>query len=256
MVNRKVTNQALRAALDSWNWRPPPNPHAVPRVDSPASRGLRTESSVTVFSGDLEEWVRYLSLDPEERVESEIGVRVYLQPELALVAFEPENEDSRWLSDSLAEGFQLLRRSLANKPNVMRSLDELLFEPSNARLPVRVRLSPDLPSDGTREIDCEEPTSDVRIVLHSRLARYVHEALAGQQVLLSDERLGICWPLVSRLIFGLGYPASPRDRFAAKVEVSSKVTYVNVNVLFDGHKSGQLIASPAEHQDMLAFPAR
>ena len=72
----------------------------------------------------------------------------------------------------------------------MRSLDELLFEPSNARLPVRVRLSPDLPSDGTREIDCEEPTSDVRIVLHSRLARYVHEALAGHQKPLDRRTAG------------------------------------------------------------------
>ncbi len=245
MVKKKETNQALQAALDSWNWRPPPNPHAVPRIDSPASRGLRTESSVTVFSGDLEEGVRYLNLDPEERVEPEIGVHLYLQPELDLVAFEPENEDSRWLSDLLAEGFVLLRKRLMNKPHVMRTLDELLFEPSNARLPVRVRLSPDIPSDGTREIDCEEPTSDVRIVLHSRLARYVHEALAGRLQLSSDERLGVCWPLVSRLVFCLGYPASPRDRFAAKVEVSSKVTYVSVNVLFDGRKSGQLIASPA-----------
>ncbi len=245
MVKKKETNQALQAALDSWNWRPPPNPHAVPRIDSAASRGLRTDSSVTVFSGDLEEWVRYLSLDPEDRVESEIGVCLYLRPELALVAFEPENEDSRWLSDLLTEGFLLLRRRLVNKPHVMRSLDELLFEPSNARLPVRVRLSPDVPSDGTREIDSEEPTSDVRIVLHSRLARFVSEALADHLTPVSEDRLGVCWPLVSRLIFGLGYPASPRDRFTTKVEVSSKVTYVSVNVLFDGRKSGQMIASPA-----------
>ncbi len=245
MAHKKETNLALQAALDSWNWRPPPNPHAVPRVDSPASRGLRTESSVTVFSGDLEDWVNYLGLDPEQRVESGIAVRVYLQPEIDLVAFEPENEDSRWLSDLLARGFLLLRKRLEKKPHVMRTLDELLFEPSNARLPVRVRLSPDVPSDGTREIDCEEPTSDVRIVLHSRLARYVNEALAGLLKLSSDEWLGVCWPLVSRLIFCLGYPASPRDRFAAKVEVSSKVTYLSVNVLFDGRKSDQLIASPA-----------
>ena len=245
MAKKKEANQALRAALDSWNWRPPPNPHAVPHVSSPASRGLHTESSVTVFSGDLEEWVNYLALDPEERVESGIGVRVYLEPKSDLVAFAPESEESRWLSDLLMEGFLLVRKRLKNKPHVMRSLDELLFEPSNDRLPVRIRLSPDVPSDGTREIDCEEPTSDVRIVLHSRLARYVHESLAGQLDLSSDERLGVCWPLISRMFFGLGYPASPRDRFAAKVEVSAKLTYVSVNVLFDGRQSGNLIVSPA-----------
>ena len=245
MVKKKAVDQALQAALDSWNWRPPPNPHAVPLVDSAASRGLRTESSVTVFSGDLEEWVSYLSSTPEERVEPGIGVRVHLHPELRLAAFEAENEDSRWLSNLLARAIQETRERLANKPHVLRTLDALLFEPSNSQLPTRIVLSPEVPSDGAREVDCEEPISDVRIVLHSRLARYISEALEGQPTLSSNERLGVCWPLISRLIFGLGFPASPRDRFAAKVEVSAKLAYVSVNVLFDGRKSGQLIASAA-----------
>src|SRR5271165_2313745 len=137
MAKKKDANHALQAALDSWNWRPPPNPHDVPLVGSPASRGLRTESSVTVFSSDIEEWVHYLSLGVEDRVESEVCVHVHLQPETVLLSFAPENVESRWLSDLLAEGFLLLYRHLEKKPYVMCTLRELLFEPSNARLPVR-----------------------------------------------------------------------------------------------------------------------
>lgn len=254
MAKKKAAEQALRAALDSWNWRPPPNPRAVTAVDSPASRGLRTDSSVTVFSGDIEEWVHYVGLPQEERVEAEIGVRVLLQPDLGLAAFEAENDDSRWLADLLRQGLSHLQQALQAKPNVRKALNELLFEPSNARLPVRVLLSPEVPSDGARETDREEPISDVRVVLHSRLARYVHEALLARPELSNEQRLGVCWSLISALIAELAYPASPRDRFAAKVEVFAKMAYVAMNVLYAGRKGGVLFTSPsgAIYEAMLA----
>jgi len=244
MAKKHQADRALRAALDSWNWRPPPDPRLVLTVDSPSSRGLRTESSVTVFSGDLEEWVDYLGYSPNERLEPGLSVRVYVQPEYHLIAFEAQNEASRWLADLLSLGFDCLRHQIASRPHLGRVLDSLVFEPSNLGLHVSVHLSPEVPSDGTRETEREDPNSDVHIVLHSRMVRYVREttAVAARQNL--EELLGICWPLVSRLVFGLGYPAAPRDRFAAKVDVSARIAYLTVHLLFEGRKSGRLVTTP------------
>jgi hypothetical protein len=244
MAKQRQASRALQAALDSWNWRPPPNPRIqLPTVESPTSRGVRTESSVTVFSGDLEEWVDYLRWPVSERVESGISVRAYARPEGGVVAFDGENDDSQWLAGLLSRSFAHLRGQLAYRPHVHAVLDSLVFESSNARVPITIQLSPDVPSDGARETDREEPISDVRIVLHSRMARYVHDAVNANVQWSAEEQLGYCWPLASRVIFGLGYPAAPRDRYAAKVEVAAKIAYIAVHLLFEGHRSGQLVAS-------------
>lgn len=242
---RDAANLALQAALDSWNWRPPPNPDALPLVESAASRGLFTDSSVTVFSGDLEEWVAYLRLARSERYEPTISVRVHLQPELRLLVFDPENEDSRWLSDILNNAYRRLGKRVEGKPHVARALAELLFDGGGVRLPTLVHLSPHVPSDGTRERDQEDPNSDVRVVLHSRLARFVREALANAGESSADERLGYAWPLIYRVVSALAYPPSARDRFAAKIRVFAKMSYVALNVLYESRKSGELVPGEA-----------
>ncbi|MFZ5891126.1 MAG: hypothetical protein ACOY0T_08750 [Myxococcota bacterium] len=245
MSKRDAANQALLAALDSWNWRPPPNPDAVPSVESAAARGLRTESSVTVFSGDLPEWVRYLSLGAEHRCEPNMVVRVHVQAELRLLVFEPENEDSRWLAEILNSSFRRLSKRVEDKSHVARALNQLLFEGKAPRLPTTLRLSPDVPSDGTRESDREEEVTEVRLVLHSRLTRYVREALESHGDSSGEQRLGFAWPLISLVVSELAYPESPRDRFAEKVRVFAKMTYIALNVLYDGRKAGELQAGAA-----------
>ncbi|HET9933126.1 MAG TPA: serine/threonine-protein kinase, partial [Polyangiaceae bacterium] len=242
---RDAVNLALQAALDSWNWRPPPNPDALPLVESAASRGLFTDSSVTVFSGDLEEWVTYLRLSQGERYEPAISVRAHVQPELRLLVFDAESEDARWLSDILNNAYRRLAKRVEGKPYVARALAELLFEGGASRLPTLVRLSPHVPSDGTRESDGESPSGDVRVVLHSRLARYVREALANAGDASADERLGYAWPLISRVVSALAYPASARDRFAVKIRLFAKMSYVALNVLYESRKSGELVPGVA-----------
>lgn len=242
---KRQADRALRAALDSWNWRPPPDPRLLPSVRSPASRGLHTESSVTVFSGDLEEWVHYLDLSPEERLEATICVYAHLRPEHRQVAFEAQNASSEWLARILDLGFDCLRRQLANRHHLQLVLDSLMFEPTNAKVPIAIRLSPDVPSDGTRETEREDASSEMRIVLHSRMARYVREVAATVPPSNTEELLGICWPLMSRVIFAVGYPAMPRDRFAAKVDVAARIAYLVVHLLFEGRKSGKLVVTVA-----------
>ncbi|HWZ91467.1 MAG TPA: hypothetical protein VNW92_21545, partial [Polyangiaceae bacterium] len=247
MKKNEAVHQALQAALDSWNWRPP-SPHVVGHPsETVTGPSIQTELSTTVFSGEAKEWLDYLRLAPNERCEPGISVRVHLQPDMRVVACEAENEESRWLADLIALGLRRARKRLAEKPKVESVFDELLFK--NARHGQRwlsLRLSPEVPSDGTREVtrDGANGPFETRIVLHSRLVRYVREGLVG--VGHSPEAgLGLLWPVVACVLSQIAYPESPRDRFSEKIDVFSRVTYVAINVLYEGRKSGSLVPSPA-----------
>src|SRR4051794_37732357 len=127
MKKQEAVHQALQAALDSWNWRPP-SPHIVGHSsEAIAPPGLRTEFSTTVFSGGGKEWVRYLSMPAAARFEADQRVRVHLQADFRMVAFEAENDDSRWLADLLALGLRKARKRLEDKPKVLHVFEDLLF---------------------------------------------------------------------------------------------------------------------------------
>jgi hypothetical protein len=210
--------------------------------------GVRTELSTTVFSAEPEEWVQYLTLPYAQRYEADIRVRVHRHRGMKLTAFEPENEGSAWLASLLDEGLRAVRQRLESKPHVRAAFDELLFGTMQVQnQTLNVLLSPRVPSDGTREAahESENQGPDVRVVLHSRLARFVQETVHGGTWLPADQRVGVYWPLISRLISELAYPPAPLDRFAAKVEVFAKLTYVTLGVLYDGRRSGVLIRNPA-----------
>jgi len=246
MKKNEAVHQALRAALDSWNWRPP-SPHVVGHPSEAVSEpGVRTELSTTVFSGDPSEWIAYLRMPFGQRCEAGIAVRAHLQPDLKIIAFEAENDDSRWLAELLSSGIRQARKRIDDKPKVENAFEDLLFKHARkGRRWLSVRLSPDVPSDGTLEVirDGANGIAETRIVLHSRLARYVREALEGG--VYSGSTLGLYWPLVARFVAQLAYPEAPRDRFLEKIEVFSKMTYVAINVLYEGRKGGNLVPSPA-----------
>jgi len=246
----EAVNQALRAALDSWNWRPPrPGENHDDLVAPPsATPSIRTELSATVYSAEALDWVRYLKLPPGLRYERDLSVRVHVGPDLRLLAFEAENEGSHWLAELLHLSLELLRERCEQRPHVRAALEELLFDTGrDDHAERRVRLSPEVPSDGSRETALDDSLvgRDVRLVLHSRLVRYVRDTLDARPFLSRSEKVGLCWPVVSRLVFELAYPSLPRDRFAAKLDVFAKLTYVAINVLYDERKAGRLVPNPA-----------
>jgi hypothetical protein len=58
MVKKKEARHAVRAALDSWNWRAPAS--LEPLLDESSgvatrAAGVRTEHSTTVFSAEAED---------------------------------------------------------------------------------------------------------------------------------------------------------------------------------------------------------
>jgi hypothetical protein len=243
----EAVHQALQAALDSWNWRTPPPQVVGHPSETVTEPGIQTELSTTVFSGEAKEWLRYLRLPVSERCEPDLRVRIHLQPDMRVVAFEAENEDSRWLADVVALGLRRTRKRLTDKPKVESAFDDLLFK--NARKGQRwltLRLSPEVPSDGTREVtrDGMNGPGETRIVLHSRLVRYVRDALLDASH-SAEASLGLLWPVVSRVVSQIAYPESPRDRFAEKIDVFSRMSYVAINVLYEGRKAGSLVPTPA-----------
>jgi hypothetical protein len=212
------------------------------------TRPARTEFSATVFSGDSGDWVRYLSTSADDRYEAGVGVRILLQPELRLVAFDPENEDSRWLAELLDKVLRWVRQRAERKPNVQALLDELLFaHPIDGEPGARILLSSIVPSTGTRESGSEPGLHGIetRFILQSRLLRNVQRALEDGAGLSVDEKLGLAWPVASRLLSQIAYPLSPRDRFVAKIDGFAKLTYLAINLLYDEFTSGRLVPNGA-----------
>lgn len=237
-------DDSIRTVVDSWRGRDLLERLSSVPSESPPS--TRTEYSATVFSGEAREWVRYLGTPYAARYEPALAVRTYLQPDLRLVVFEPESEDSRWLADLLDRCLQGLREKAQQKPNVLALLDELLFSSSDpANAPARVVLSPVVPSTGTREAGSELTNAETRFVLHARLARDVHDVLTDTRGLSTDERLGIAWPIASRLLSQIAYPLSARDRFVAKIDAFAKLSYLAINLLYDEQREGKLVANGA-----------
>jgi hypothetical protein len=236
----KAARRALRSAIESWFWRSTaPEPALAEAAPSPT---VRTELSSTVFSGDARDWVNYLQLGEERRYELDVVVAIHLQPDLHLIAFEPETEPSRWLGELLTFGFRELMRRLEAKPHVLKVFRQLVFDnKANRNQRLRVVLSPHVPSDGTREARSHDNDgSIVRLVLSSTLARSAQQRYEQSLGQSNGEKLGAIWGVVSRLVCSLAYPAAPRDLFVTKIDIHSKLTYVAVNVLFDDQKRGVL----------------
>lgn len=203
----------------------------------------KTEFSATVFSGEASDWVRYLSTPAEGRYEPGIGVRILLSSSLRLIAFDAENDDSRWLAELLERIIRGVRQRALGKPNVAELLDDLLFTHSiDDGAGARIVLSEMVPSSGTREAGTETATGfETHFVLQAQLVHSVRRALEAGTGQSDDERLGVAWPIASRLLSQIAYPLSPRDRFVAKIDVFAKLTYLAINILYEEYSSGRLV---------------
>src|SRR4051794_18874126 len=89
--NPMVADDAsLRAVVGSWHGAVSGAAVADFARQLEAVSTVHTELSSTVFSGEASDWVRYLNTPVEARYERGLAVRVHLQPDLCLVAFEAE----------------------------------------------------------------------------------------------------------------------------------------------------------------------
>lgn len=212
---------------------PPPNGNVPNRV--------RTEFSATLFSGDAREWVRYLSLGAQARLEYGLAGTLVHGADGSLVV-EPDNPDSAWFCDILTGGLARLRLLAQRKPNVAAQLAELLLRATLAPTPIRVRLSRSIPTIATREVVGWSDTEPTSIVIKRGLMLALREALNGGG-LDPDEALGLLWPVLVQVISMLAFPSEPRNRYGAKIDVTARLAYVAVNVLYDADESGVLVGT-------------
>lgn len=224
----------IRRRLKRW-----PDPSAAFEPPPPK----HTAFSSTVFSGDTEAWVAYLEQPMDRRHDRPEVIRVAWDPDARRIAFVAENEASTHLADLLFHALRTARERARFKGFVSGLLEQMLFaNPTNAIVPIHIRVSTTLPSCASREIvvDDDLRATETRIVLQAeQLGRVLQDVQdAGE---LSDEGLlGVMWPVVRRVIMQLGFSSYPRDRFVERIKLTARVMVVGLNLLFDSVREGRL----------------
>lgn len=200
---------------------------------------MRTEFSATLFGGDPSDWVRYLSRSAEARCEAHLGGVVSQGPSLEFV---PDNQESVWFCAILTSGVRHLRDLAKRKTEVDVVLTELLSQAARSGIEVSVGLSRSIPVLATREVTRTSP-GEARIVINRGLMCALREALNVDGLSL-DEGLGLMWPLIVQIVGHLGFPSDPRSRYTAKIDVTARLAYVAVNVLYENGGRGDIVPSP------------
>ncbi|WFB35880.1 hypothetical protein P3T73_17140 [Kiritimatiellota bacterium B12222] len=212
-------------------------------VRDPTHRG-KTTHTTTVFSGEPEEWISYLKTPWNERRNHPLKLDVELDKKNRKVKFHGQNEISRLWAGYLTEGTVLIRKFLADSPITTQVLEELIFEnETNFSSQLHVHATHPLPSMGTREVRFDDQLNPIEtdIVLRAETLKSVEQRLKSEGKNISDIRkLGILWPVIRRIISQLGYSSYPRDRFRDRIVLTTKVSFITIQLLFDGKEKGKL----------------
>ncbi|MGA0333055.1 MAG: hypothetical protein ACO3N7_06485 [Kiritimatiellia bacterium] len=212
----------------------------------------KTPHTTTVFSGKPEQWIAYLQTPWDERRNHPLHLDVEIEKATRKLVFHAQNAESRVWADLINEGIRLIRKFLRDKPLALEVLEELIFEnPTNFSTLLHVHATHPLPSMGTREVRFNQDLVPVEtdIVLRATNLQAVKERLEAYGKKTSDlQKLGIIWPVMRRIISQLGYSSYPRDRFRDRIVLTSKVSFVTIQLLFDGKEKGKL--QPNEAGDL------
>jgi hypothetical protein len=207
---------------------------------------VQADFSATVFSGEPTQWVRYLSTNRADRYAG-APISILWQPADRTLVFRAEHAGTRELADCLNQGMAFLRQQLLRTPHAARVLDDLVFaNASNGEAPLALRVSPELPSDATRQVGWDDAlqATDASIVVRQGL---VEEVLRELRQLGPDApaetRLGLTWPLLRQVVSYLGFPNYPRDRFIEKIDRTTRELLIALNLLFHATAAGGLAAN-------------
>src|SRR5262244_689689 len=209
-------------------------------------QAIETDFSTTVFTGDPQQWIRYLGMNRAERY-VETRVRILWTLADRTLSFRAEAPGSQELAGCLNLGLTLLRQQLQRAPHAARALDDMIFgNTSNGRTPLTLRVSAELPSNATREAGLDDTllATDTCIVLRKSLVETTLQELRelGQDA-AAETRLGLTWPLLRHVISSLGFPSYPRDRFIEKIDLTTRDMLIAINLLFHEKVAGRLVAN-------------
>jgi hypothetical protein len=209
----------------------------------------QTLRSSTVFSGDPDEWVTYLNTPWAERRNHPLFMDIELEPSSGKVRFHARNEASARWEKRWNRGFALVSSRLAKHKKAREVYRELLFgNESNFANDLHLHATSPLPSEATREIRFNQSyqPEETDIVLRVEMLEAVEQALGDHEDSLSDDQfLGRLWPVLRRIISQLGYPSYPRDRFKDRIELTTRVSFITLQLLFDGKHKGRIKANEA-----------
>jgi hypothetical protein len=205
---------------------------------------LQTERTTTVFSGTAEEWTEYLTTDWADRRNHVLDISIRLDLSNRSWEFKANNAESKSWAKRIQSGFDLIRDHLESSPIALDVFYELLFgNPSNFVNELHLHATHPLPSEATREIrfDSNHNPLETDIVLNANVLTEVEQRLSLlNKKTSSEEKLGVFWPVLRRILSQLGYPSYPRDRFKDRITLTARVSFVSIQLLFSGKSSGML----------------
>src|SRR5262245_25274061 len=89
-------------------------------------RVLETDFSATVFSGDPQQWIRYLGMSRAERY-AQSRARIIWNKTDRTIIFQPEDAGAQEVATCLNSGLALLRQQLQHAPHAASALDDMIF---------------------------------------------------------------------------------------------------------------------------------
>lgn len=209
----------------------------------------QTLRSSTVFSGDPDEWVRYLNTPWKQRRNHPLFMDIEIDRDGRRLSFHPRNEDSRDWADRLNTGFRILSERLEDHKRTRKVYRQLLFEnKSNFAHDLHLHATSSLPSEATREIrfdDAYRPVETDIVLRAELLAEVEHRLEAVEHELSRTQTLGILWPVLQRILSQLGYASYPRDRFKDRIELTTRISFITIQMLFEKKQKGKLIPNEA-----------
>ena len=209
----------------------------------------QTLRSSTVFSGDPDEWVAYLNTPWKDRRNHPLFMDVEIDRERKHLAFHPRNTDSEIWATRFNRGFEIITHRLESHKRARKVYHELLFEnESNFAHELHLHATSPLPSEATREVRFDENYTPVEtdIVLRAELLEETQSKLESLGEKISDTRfLGILWPILQRTLAQLGYPSYPRDRFKDRIELTTRIAFITIQLLFEKKQKGKLLTNEA-----------
>jgi hypothetical protein len=212
----------------------------------------QTEKTTTVFSATAEEWSRYLESDRKDRRRHPLKMDIHIDAKKKVVIFEPKNTQSAQWATWLTTGIQLVQKALKGRKHATAVLHQFLFEnPSNTNVRLQVRSTKELPTEATREIQFDDDLTpqDTDIVLQAGHLKAIEKHMLGlPSQPTQDAILGTLWPVLYEVIAHIGYSSYPRDRFKSRISKTADMSFLVIQLLFEGKKKGRLLPNQAgEH---------
>ena len=208
--------------------------------DKPA-RPVPINRSTTVFSGEADDWLRYLQRPWEDRRDGEFDLEILFHSGRRQIEFVAGNSRSvRW-ADALTRAFREIPLRLGKSPAASSVFHEMIFgNPANTSRGLMLNSCAFLPASSTREVrakgDLSHPES--RILVRTQMLEDFEPILDGPGKPVA--RLGKIWEVVGQILLQLGHASYPRDRFTERIKLTTDFALVSLRVLYEGKKDGCL----------------